>query len=247
MARKTAKTQEPKKEVAPFDFNSFNFKISHDFKLTKKQRDILKVAHLPDTKIIILDGYPGTGKTMTSMIIGLEKLRDKVVNGITAFRSTVQSKDGETGFIPGEISDKTKFMMGPFNQKMEELIPSKSDRETVTNKMFDFLPTSFVRSYSFRDECLILSEAQNNFFESIFTVASRAGEGSFVIIEGDSIMQNDLGEKSGFNKFCQMFNDQESRDNGVYYYKFDEKDIVRSDIVQYLVTKRLKTPSPLGV
>lgn len=237
MAKKVAKKLA---EIAPFDINSFNFEIKHKFDLTAKQIEVLKVAQDPKTKMIILDGYPGTAKTFLSMLIALEKLRDHEVQGITAFRSTVQSKDGETGFFTGDWEgEKGKFLGGPFYQKMEEVL-KKGDMDTIATKAFSFLPSSVVRSYSFRDECLILSEAQNCFFETIFTAATRAGEGSFVIVEGDSIMQNDLGDTSGFSKFCKMFNDEESMDNGVRYFKFDETDVVRSGLVQYLVEKRLK-------
>lgn len=227
-------------EIAPFDINSFNFQISHKFDLTDKQVRVLKTAQHRDTRMIILDGYPGTAKTFLAMLVALEKLRDHEVRGITAFRSTVQSKDGETGFFTGDWEgEKGKFLGGPFYQKMEELL-KKSDMDTIAINAFSFLPSSVVRSYSFTDECLILSEAQNCFFETIFTAATRAGEGSFVIIEGDSVMQNDLGDTSGFTRFCKMFNDDESKENGIYYFKFDEKDVVRSGLVQYLVEKRLK-------
>lgn len=59
------------------------------------------MAQNPSTKMIILDGLPGTSKTFLSILIALEKLRDKRVRGITALRTTVQSKDGDTGYLPG--------------------------------------------------------------------------------------------------------------------------------------------------
>ena len=223
-----------------FDGENFNFKVSHKLKLTEKQKHILKVAHDPATKMIILNGVPGTGKTLASMLIALEKLRDKQVDGITAFRSTVQSQDGATGFLPGEISDKLKYMAGPFYQKIDELV-KPDEAKTIKTKLFDLLPTSFVRSYSFRNECLILSEAQNCFESTIQDVACRAGEGSFVIIEGDTLMQKDIGVRSGFEKFYKMFDDRESYENGISCFTLDETDIVRSDLTQYIVTKILRS------
>lgn len=239
MARKKTPKKLDSSSELPFDFNTYHFQIENDIPLTKKQKEILKIAQKSDTKMIILDGLPGSGKTLISVLIALEKLRDKKVNGITSFRSTVQAKDGETGFLSGDLPEKMRFFSRPFYSKMQELLKD-SDIEIISKKLFDFLPTSFVRSISLKKECLILSEAQNARFDTIFDVACRAGEDSFVIIEGDSIMQNDIGHQSGFKKFCSLYGDSESKNHGIYHFEFDESDIVRSDLVQYLVMKRMR-------
>jgi predicted ribonuclease YlaK len=237
MAKKKTVKQEQPKEV-PFDFNAYNFKISHDFKLTQKQKDILKVAHDPNTKMIILDGLAGTGKTALTSLIALEKLQSKVVQGVTALRTTVAAKDGEVGFLPGEISSKMEHLSAPFYQKMDELL-QPSDKKIVCEKLFDVFPSSFIRSFSFKDECIILCESQLSTEETLFTCATRAGEGSFVILEGDSVHQNDLGKNSGFKKFCKMFDDEVARQNGIYYFQFGVEDIVRSGLVRFLLERRM--------
>jgi predicted ribonuclease YlaK len=237
MAKKTAKKQEEPKEPL-FDFNSYHFDIQHKFKLTKKQIEVLKVAQKPETKMIILDGYPGTAKSFTSVLVALEKLRDKKVRGITAFRSTVQNQIGATGWLSGGLDEKMQYFAAPFYAKMGELLKD-ADREKISTKLFDFLPTSFVRSISLADECIILSEAQNCDRSVIIDVATRAGNDSFVIIEGDSVLQNDLGKNSGFKRFYEMFDDQESRDFGIHCFKFGVEDIVRSGLVQFIVEKEL--------
>ena len=237
-AKKNAvKLHEPNE--ATFDFNKYQFNINQKFKLTKKQINILKTCQKPDTRMVILDGPAGVSKTYVAMLIALEKLRDKKVDGITALRSSVISADSEIGFLAGTIDDKMKYFSNPFGQKLKELLKD-SDVEIISKKLLDVLPVSFLRSYSFTDECLILSESQNVMNESLFLCASRAGEGCFVIMEGDSQHQNDLGKKSGFKRFCEAFDDEESRNNGIYYFKFGIEDIVRSEFVKYLITKRIK-------
>jgi phosphate starvation-inducible protein PhoH len=37
-----------------------------------------------------------------------------------------------------------------------------------------------------------------------------------------------------------IFDDQESRDNGIHIFKFDEEDIVRSGLVKYILKKLKK-------
>jgi hypothetical protein len=36
---------------------------------------------------------------------------------------------------------------------------------------------------------------------------------------------------------CKLFSDQESADHGVYHFKFDKEDIVRSEFVKFVVGK----------
>jgi len=236
MAKKIAKKLA---EVTPFDINAFNFQIDHKFDLTEKQIEVLKTAQHPDTRMIILDGPAGVSKSFLAVLVALEKLRDHKVEGITALRSSVVSADSEVGFLAGELADKMKYFASPFGQKMKELLKD-SDAKIIMEKSFEVLPVSFLRSYSFEKECLILSESQNCLMESLFLCSSRAGEGSFVILEGDSQHQNDIGNRSGFKKFCEVFDDEESRDNGIHIFRFGIEDIVRSDFVKFLIEKRIK-------
>ena len=238
MPKKKAVKKSVSQEEPLFNFNNYHFELNYSIVLTKKQKEIARVAQRADTKMIVLDGPAGVSKTYLAMLIALEKLRDKKVSGITAFRSTIQNSQGATGYLSGDLGEKMHYFSAPFYHKMEELL-RKDDKDIISKKLFDFLPTSFVRSISLRDECIILSEAQNCGRSVLIDVATRAGEGSFVIIEGDSILQQDLGKSSGFKRFYDMFDDEESRDHGIYCFKFGVEDIVRSGLVQFIVEKEL--------
>jgi hypothetical protein len=54
-------------------------------------------------------------------------------------------------------------------------------------------------------------------------------------------MQSDIGNKSGFIKVYDLFNNKESEEKGIYCFQFDEEDIMRSEILKYIVNvfKRL--------
>jgi len=40
----------------------------------------------------------------------------------------------------------------------------------------------------------------------------------------------------------KIFDDQESRDNGIYVFNFDEDDIVRSGLVKFILKKLKNVP-----
>ena len=51
--------------------------------------------------------------------------------------------------------------------------------------------------------------------------------------------QTDLknGNRGGFVKMYDLLDDKESKENGIYTFEFTEDDIVRSDLVRFLVKK----------
>ena len=66
---------------------------------------------------------------------------------------------------------------------------------------------------------------------------TRIGEGSKIIICGDA-MQSDIGkQKSGFMPLLNIFNDEESKHKGIQTFIFTRDDIVRSEILKFIVKK----------
>ena len=65
---------------------------------------------------------------------------------------------------------------------------------------------------------------------------TRIGCYSKIIIAADP-EQSDLNGKSGFVKIMNTFDDDTSRQNGIYTFRFTEEDILRSDLVKFIVKK----------
>ena len=66
----------------------------------------------------------------------------------------------------------------------------------------------------------------------------RLGSNSRCFILADP-MQTDLrnGNRGGFEKMFKLFSDEESAQQGVYNFEFTEEDIMRSELVKFLVKK----------
>ena len=77
--------------------------------------------------------------------------------------------------------------------------------------------------------------------KEIITLITRVGEFSKIIVLGDPY-QSDIGTKSGFTTVYNMFNDDESKQNGIYTFEFTDEDIVRSELVKFIM-KRIKEKS----
>jgi phosphate starvation-inducible protein PhoH len=100
-------------------------------------------------------------------------------------------------------------------------------------------PVNFARGMNWKGKCIILDEAQNSTIKEITTVLTRMGEGSRCFVLADP-MQTDLrGEmnQGAFGKLGKIFSDEESMNMGIYNFNFTEEDIMRSELVKFIVQK----------
>ena len=50
-------------------------------------------------------------------------------------------------------------------------------------------------------------------------------------------MQSDINGKSGFARMADLFNDKESAAKGIHCFDFYKEDILRSEILKFIVEK----------
>jgi phosphate starvation-inducible protein PhoH len=213
-----------------------------NFTWTKKQKDFFRIALHPDTKIMFVNGPAGTSKTFLSTYCGLQLLNMKAVSDIMYLRSAVESSDRSLGFLPGSADDKLKFYNLPFLDKLDELLVNTRPEKLEEQKRVSMFPVNFARGMNWISKCIILDESQNCTEKEITTVLTRMGKGSRAFVLADP-MQTDIRTESkqgSFEKMVSTFNDQESRDKGIYTFTFDEDDIMRSELIKFLI-KRLNS------
>lgn len=226
-----------KKRVNETSNLSFSLNIQHRDDLTAIQKQIIEAALDKDVKCLIIDGVPGVGKSWTTVLSALMLLDLHVVKEIIYLRSLVQSKDGQTGYLKGDLDEKTHYYNEALNQTLSELLPKNDIKRLQESEKLKCYPTSMLRSYNFHDAAVISEESQTMTFDSIFTIATRLTKFSKLFVIGDSIYQNDLGKLSGFKKFIEIFGDEDSYNNGFRYFKLDSSQIVRSPFVKFVVEK----------
>ncbi|HAI44630.1 MAG TPA: hypothetical protein DCM40_44290, partial [Maribacter sp.] len=70
----------------------------------------------------------------------------------------------------------------------------------------------------------------------LVTLITRIGENSKYFICGDP-MQSDINGKTGFAPIMEIFDNEESKEQGIYTFRFTDEDIVRSEILKFIVNK----------
>lgn len=213
-----------------------NLRIFERPDLTETQRDFLNLALNKDVRMLFVSGPAGTTKSYLAVYAALRLLNDRKISDLIYIRSAVESADSHLGFLPGLISDKMHPYIQPLIDKLEELIPKNEIDLLTKEQRIVGMPINFLRGLNFNAKAIIGDEFQNCTYKEILTFITRAGEFSKVFILGDPD-QSDIGNKSGFIKMMEQFDDDESKSNGIYTFKFDETDILRSGLVRYIITK----------
>ena len=213
----------------------------NQFPWTERQKEFFRVALDYNTKIVFVEGPAGTAKTLLSTYCGLQLLNMKVITDIMYLRSAVESSEAKLGFLPGSADEKLRFYNLPFLDKLEELLETVKVQKLEEEKRISMFPVNFARGMNWAAKCIILDEAQNSTFKEITTVLTRLGENSRCFVLADP-MQTDLrndNQIGGFSRMFKDFSDDESAAMGVYTFKFTEEDIMRSELVKFLI-KRFK-------
>jgi phosphate starvation-inducible protein PhoH and related proteins len=230
-----------KKDNSPYvpqrDKINFNINI-RELPWTEKQKQAIELITSKDTKIVFLSGPAGTSKTLLATYCGLKLLNEKKVSEIIYVRSIIESASKSLGALPGFCEDKFKPFALPLTDKAEELIKTSDIKKLLIEDRIKPIPVNFLRGASFNVNYIIADEMQNAEHFELQTIISRIGQFSKFIICGDP-MQCDIKEKnkSGFKPMFDLFNDEESKAHGIHCIEFGKEDIVRSEILKYIVAK----------
>lgn len=220
-----------------------NGKIQFDLNIkelpwTPKQKEIIRVMTDKDTRIIFLKGKAGTSKTILSTFGALQLLNSKRISDIIFVRSAVESADSKLGYLPGDVDEKTYFYNLPFIDKLTELLHLQDIEKLHKEKRVVGFPVNFARGMHWAAKAIIVDEAQNLTENELKTLITRLGEFSRMFILADPD-QSDLAKtkQGGFESYCKLFNDEESRKNGIYSFEFEIEDIMRSELLKYIIRK----------
>lgn len=204
--------------------------------LTEKQQQFLALAADKTTKVIFVSGPAGTSKTFLAVLHALKMINEKRVSDLVYIRSVVECSDAKLGFLPGEADEKMAPYIQPLLDKLSEMLPKGDIDILLKEERVTGVPVGFLRGLNWNAKVIIADEAQNMTFKELFTLITRTGEFSKVFILGDP-EQSDINGKSGFIKMLGHFDDEESRQNGIHVFRFTEDDIVRSGLVQFIISK----------
>jgi phosphate starvation-inducible PhoH-like protein len=212
----------------------YEFDVTNKYTFNDIQNQFLDSIQKEGSHLAIVDGPAGTAKTYLAVLAALKLVSKQKLENIVYVRSVVESANKSIGSLPGEIEEKFAPWAMPLNDKLEELVSPAVIKNLISTNVIKCIPVNFLRGLTFRNSFVIVDEAQNLTLGELTTILTRFGHNSKYVIAGDSL-QADIGKLSGFNKILAAFTSPECVERGIYTFKFTENEIVRSEILRFIV------------
>ena len=218
-----------------------NPKITFDLNIrelpwTERQQEIIDAVLVKKSKLTLVDGIWGSGKSIMAVYACLQLLKQKKISNILYIRNIVQSGTGTLGWLGGDLETRLSPYMLPFQQKLDELLPQDQVDKLIKDGTVESQPVALLRGTSYNCYGIIIDEAGCMSKEDILLTLSRVGNFSYVFLVGDS-WQVDIA-KSGFKEIFNLFNDEESKANKVYAFELqDQMDVMRSELLKFIMKK----------
>lgn len=182
---------------------------------------------------VIAEGSAGTGKSFIASYLALNSLFNRDVEKIVIVRSAVPTRD--MGFLPGSLQEKTEVYTIPYKQIFNELCENGTAWDILNKKgMVEFITTSYVRGITLDNAVVIVDEFQSMTAHEMYSVLTRIGQNTRLIVCGDT-KQTDLDgrkEKSCYDWFMGV---ARKMSDWFEISTFQRNDIVRSAFVKSLI------------
>ncbi len=196
---------------------------------TVNQRRYMEAIERND--LVIGVGPAGTGKTYLAVAMAISALMAKRVSRIILTRPAVEAGE-RLGFLPGTLQEKVDPYLRPLYDALHDMLEPEKVEKLLERAIIEVAPIAFMRGRTLNDSFIILDEAQNSTPEQMKMVLTRQGFGSKMVVNGD-VTQIDLppGRRSGLLDALDVLRGVE----GISFVNFDERDVVRHNLVQRIV------------
>lgn len=158
------------------------------------------------TKIKVLTGRYGSGKTMAMLVQGINLLHQGIFKRIVYVRNNINAKDStDPGSLPGSIIDKLYPFLMPL---ADHLGGTDVLDDYIENGTIEPIHLGYLRGRDLRHSLIYCTEAQNLTIDQIKLLIGRVGEGSELWLDGDFHAQVDRAvfEKSnGLRAIVEKF------------------------------------------
>ena len=220
-----------------FQREKINFTLNlRSLNWTEKQKAFIELATHKDTRIVFLSGPAGTSKSILAVYCALLLLNQKRVSDLVYIRTIIESASHSMGTLPGDMSDKLHYFVSVLNDKLEELLSIGDIKKLQADDRVKGMPVNYLRGASYNAKAVIIDEAQNGTFGELLTCLTRIGKFTKYFVLGDP-MQTDLKNKdqSGFKTMYNIFNTDEAQKQGIFCVEFGKEDIMRSEILKFII------------
>ena len=193
--------------------------------LPKTDKQAMYIDALKESDQVVVLGPAGTGKTYVVSTFAANEYHLKNIEKIVITRPHV-AVGKDIGFLPGTLEEKCAPWALPVIDVLEKHLGKGVVETGLKNGNIETVPLALIRGRSFDNTLIIIDEAQNLTVEELKALVTRVGEGSKLVINGDT-QQSDLKQGDGLSKLTHLI---KKYTLPIPVIEFTVKDIIRSDV-----------------
>jgi PhoH-like ATPase len=159
-----------------------------------EQKFLMDALMDPKIQLVTAMGTAGTGKSLLSIAAGGEQVIEKNMYKKMIIYKPVIPMGRDIGFLPGTEEEKLRPWMASVYDSLEFIFGVSNDKNDDEEKVrylidrghIELCALTYIRGRSLPNLFIVLDEAQNISPHELKTLISRAGEGTKIVIIGDS-------------------------------------------------------------
>lgn len=197
---------------------------------TVNQEDYIELLTDESKMIVFATGPAGTGKTMLAMLAAIKAFKEGKIGKIVLTRPAVGVDDEQHGFLPGDINQKMEPWTRPLFDVMHEYWSPKDTARMLEEQIIEISPLAYMRGRTFKNSWIVADEMQNATPGQMKMLLTRLGEGSKMVVTGDTRQADRKDADNGLLNFKRLV--EEYRNSKfIAGIEFNHKDIQRHPAV----------------
>jgi phosphate starvation-inducible PhoH-like protein len=184
--------------------------------------------------IVFATGPAGTGKTMLAMLAGIKAYKEGQVSKLILTRPAVGVDDEKHGFLPGNINAKMEPWTKPLFDVIQEYYSPREVARMLEEQVIEISPLAFMRGRTFKGSWVVADEMQNATPGQIKMLLTRLGEGSKIVVTGDTRQADRSDSDNGLLDFKGLV-ERYQQSKYVAGVEFERKDIARHPAVKEIL------------
>ena len=184
--------------------------------------------------IVFATGPAGTGKTMLAMLAGIKAFKEGQVSKLILTRPAVGVDDERHGFLPGNINAKMEPWTKPLFDVIQEYYSPREVARMLEEQAIEISPLAFMRGRTFKGSWVVADEMQNATPGQIKMLLTRLGEGSKIVVTGDTRQADRSDSDNGLLDFKGLV-ERYQQSKYVAGVEFQRKDIARHPAVKEIL------------
>ena len=200
---------------------------------SRNQERLVMALLSADQHIVVTAGPAGTGKTYLAMLAAVRAFRAGEVDRIVLTRPAVGVEDEKHGFLPGDLNQKMDPWVRPLTDILREYYRTQDIADMISEQRIEIAPLAFMRGRTFKDSYIIADEMQNATPNQCKMLMTRIGEGSKIVITGDTDQADRRIADNGLADILTRL--KKGGVKGISLCEFESKDIQRHHMITHVL------------